>query len=161
MQISVNTPALMIVTARPVLLSLALGALLAISLYLAAYAVAQGEWLRAVALGPGFGGASVAGLIVFFRVVTLRLDRAAGTATLRRRGLFGQTEATYQLAMIAAAKVETTPARRGTQNLTGGRVVLELRADTGQIAVPLTTTFSGGSGPTQVARAITTWLSAP
>ena len=158
MRISVNTPALMIVTARPVLLSVALALLLAISLYLAARAVAQGEWLRAAALALGFGGASVAGLLVFAQEMTLRLDRAAGTATLTRRGLLRRDQATYPLAMIARATTQTAPARRGSQIVPGSRVVLTFRPEAGQPPLPLTATFTGGDGPDQVARAITAWL---
>ena len=160
MKITVNTPALMIVTARPWLLSGALLALLAISLYLAARAVAEGEWLRAVALAMGFGGASVLAFGLFAQAATLRLDRAAGKATLSRRGLLRRSEATYDLAMIDAACLETAPAPPGRRMPASARAVLRFRPGSGQAPVPILPGFSAGTGPEQAVQAITAWLEA-
>lgn len=160
MQIKVNTPERLEITAWPWALTAGLLALLAISLYLAAQAVAQGEWWRAAALALGFGGGSLTGLAVFARRMTLTLDRAAGRLTLSRRGLTAATHDAMPLDAVDRAFLDRNdnPRLMARRYPPSARAGIRFDPASGRPPLLLTAAYSTGSGPERAVRAVNAWL---
>lgn len=157
MQVTLDTPARLVLEEKPWLL----GAILIVGI-LVLLALAMGLWRESLWLGLGFGLA--AGLlaicfVIFVRRVLVIFDRAAGVLVIRSRSLTGQEERTLVLAEVTGAEVETS---RSTSSDNDGhrttsvthRPVLSTRSG----PVPLIQVYNAGSGAGIIAEAVNRWL---
>lgn len=160
MRIVQDTPNLLVIEDRPVVLGTVLGAMVVMLLGLAFLTFAAEPWL---ALGGSLGAALLGvAFAAFVRRVFVAFDRAAGSVVIRSASIFGQTEEQLPLSEIIEAMVDTTASldspgskNRNTQT---HRPVLRLKG--GRLNQPLTKVFSGGKGAAKIVDAINRWLAA-
>lgn len=156
MKLVTDTPDLLIVEDRPILLALGLivfilafvGAGLAITL--------AGEWWGLLFALFG-GGMGFVAFWAFVRRVQLVLHRPEGYAELRRRNLFGGTRVRHLLTEIDRAEIEES---RSSDSGTTYRVVLVIPAGQSAGRHPVTLAYSSGRGHHRAAEAINAWLEA-
>jgi hypothetical protein len=151
MRISIDSPDRLVITHRPVTLSLVLGLIFLLFLWVALALGQEGNWFGTTVM---LVGALVAGILggALIRRTDLILDRRAGEAHLRNATLFRTTDTRWLLSEVTGAQVQQAFSRNGTHthrpalSLSGGRVQ------------PLTPNFAHGPAPSLVAAAIDRWL---
>jgi len=106
-----NTPARLMLDARPVALAAGIGALLLILLGLGLHRMTQARWGDALGLIVFGGAMGVAALWAFVRRERVWFDRADATVTFAVTTLFGTTTARLPLPDDATARVQTRESR--------------------------------------------------
>lgn len=154
MKITADTPDLLIVEDRPILLGLGLIAFILIFVGVGVGLVLSGEsWGSIFAL---FGGGM--GLVAFWAFVRraqVVFHRPEGWVEIRRKNLFGSSRVRFDLADISRAEVATS---RGSEGGATYRVVLVI--DRGQSVGrhPVTLAYSSGASHHIVEAKINDWL---
>ena len=156
MKIVRNTPELLILEERPILLTLLL---LAFTLGLAWGAIGLwGEGERVVSVVMGLMSVVIAiVLATTFRRVRLFLDAATDTFSVRTADRHGTRTVSYPLHHLDKAMVETSNSGDGGPT---HRVAYILRSGMDVGRHPVTSYFTGGTGPRTAADAINAWLAA-
>jgi hypothetical protein len=157
MQIVEDTPDRLTMEDRPWVLGAGLAIAILLMVVIALQTVAENIWL-------GLGMTLVAALfgvafVAFVRRVIVIFDRKAAAVVIRTKSLLGQTEATYALADVRGAGIDTS-VNRSTSQGTGStthRTVLQMPAGD----VPLTEVYSGGDNAARMAEAVNRWLGTP
>lgn len=153
MKITTDTPQLLIVENRPVVLGAVLIVFILVFLWAGMAMIGSGDWIGLVFIAFGAGS----GFLAFWalvRRVQVVFDRATGTVEIRRRGLFSASRVRHKLTEIDRAVVEES---RGTDSTTF-RVALVI--GTGQSAGhhPLTKSYSNSGAHARIAQRINAWL---
>jgi hypothetical protein len=151
MRIKSETPDMLIIEDRPVVIALLLSAFVLAEVIAVFYLVAEGEWAGVAMLGLGIPLLAVA-FIVFVRRTIVFLDRPGGMVTIRVASLIGQKENSLPLAEVTGAEVQT---RRSSKGGSTHRPALRL---TGGSAQELVTVYTSGGGAGRVVGAINRWL---
>lgn len=159
MKVTTDTPDLLIVEDRPILLGLMLVLFIFVFVWIGLHLAFSGE-----PFGPLFallftlfgGGAGVAAFVVFVRRVQVVFDRPEGYVEIRRRNALGGGRVRHALAEIDRAILEKTRSSGSTT----WRVALVIEAGQSVGHHPLTFVYSNGSGHRRVADAINRWLAA-
>ena len=154
MRIKTETPELLVLEDRPLLIALLLSAFLLIDVAVVFGLARQGEWAGVGMLGLGIP-LMAAGLVFFVRRTIVFFDRAAGQVTIRVASLIGQKDDSLPLAEVTGAEVQRNPSSKGGST---ARPVLVL---TGGRKRPLLSVSTSGLGPSRAAAAINRWLGRP
>ncbi|TAG12356.1 MAG: hypothetical protein EAZ40_15805 [Rhodobacterales bacterium] len=155
MRIRVNTPDRLVITDRPIVLAVMLGAVLLAMIGFALAAAAAGAWVGAAILL--FGAAVIGGITaVFIRRSDLILDRPSGQAHLHSSTLLGKTWHSWPLAEVTGAIVQSN--HGGEDSGMTYRPALLL---SGGRAQELTPVYTSGKGAARAVAAIEGWLTDP
>lgn len=156
MKIVTDTPDLLIVEDRPVLL--ALGLIVFILAFVAAglTIVLAGEWWGALFALFG-GGMGLVAFWAFVRRVQVVFHRPEGYVELRRRNLFGGTRVRHRLDEIDRAVIEES---HSSDSGTTYRVTLVIEHGQSAGRHPVTLAYSSGRAHHRAAEAINAWLEA-
>lgn len=113
MRISIDSPDRLVITHRPVTLSVMLGLIFLLLLWVALALNQKGSWFGTVVM---LVGALVAGLLggALIRRIDLILDRRAGEAHLRNATVFRTTHTRWPLADVTGAQVQQAFSRNDT-----------------------------------------------
>ena len=156
MKVTTDTPDLLVVEDRPVLLALALTVFILVFVAVGFTVMMSGEWwgIFFALVGGGVGCAAFWG---FVRRVQVVFHRPGAYVEVRRRNIFGGSTVRHGLAEIDRAEVEES---RSSDSGSTYRVVLVV--DRGQSAGrhPVTLAFTSGGAHHRVAKAINAWLEA-
>lgn len=154
MKVTTDTPDLLIVEDRPVVLALALSLFILIFAGIGFSVTMSGNWWG-IFLALVGGGLGFAAFWAFVRRVQVVFHRPEAYVEIRRRNIFGGAQVRHALAEVSRAEVEESPSSDSGPTY---RVVLEI--DRGQSAGrhPVTLAYSSGSGHHRAAEAINGWL---
>jgi len=154
MKITTDTPDLLIVEDRPVLLGIAL-AIFILLFVGAGFAMLLDGVFAGLIFIIGGGGLGLGAFWAFVRRVQVVFHRPEVYVELRRRNLFGGSRVRHRLAEIERAEVEQSTSSDGDALW---RVVLVI--ETGQSAGrhPITLAYSNGRHHHETASAINRWL---
>ncbi len=161
MKVTTNTPALLIVEDRPVVIAVALIVFTLAFVGFGLFVLAEGEWLGALFLVLG-GGMGIACFAIFVRrvqVVFHRVDAADAAGAyveLRRRTVFGASKVRHPLSEVSHAELESSRSSDGPDT---HRVVLVISEGQSAGRHPITFAYSSGSGHQRCKEAINDWLS--
>lgn len=151
MRVKIDTPDRLVITHRPVILSVVLGGVILLQLWVALALGLDGNWFGTIVmLLAALVAAVLAGALI--RRIDLIMDRRAGEAQLLSATLLRKTHSRWPLSQVTGAQVQQAFSRNGTHthrpalSLSGGRVQ------------PLTPNFAHGADPSLVATAINRWL---
>ena len=153
MRIRTETPELLVLEDRPLLVALLLSAFLLIDAAVVVALVSQGDWAGVAMLGLGIP-LLLAGFVFFVRRTIVFLDRGTGLVTIRVASLIRQSEESLPLADVAGAEVQVNRSSKGSSTSVP---VLLLR---GGGKRPLLSVSTSGRGPGRAAAAINRWLGA-
>lgn len=154
MKITTNTPELLIIDYRPIVVAILLSGFALVFFSVGLSLLADGQWVGTLfaLFGAGMGGLF---LYQFARRVQVVFHRPEGWVELRRKNLLRHSKVRHALSEIARAEVEEGP---GSDSGATYRVVLVI--DHGQSAGrhPVTRVYSSGRGHEKAAKAINDWL---
>ncbi|MCB1331195.1 MAG: hypothetical protein KDK28_17865 [Maritimibacter sp.] len=156
MKIVTDTPDLLIVEDRPVLLALGLIGFILAFVAAGLAMVLAGEWWGLLFAIFG-GGMGFIAFWAFVRRVQVVFHRPEGYVELRRRNLFGGTRVRHALAEIDRAVIEES---QGSDSGTTYRVALVIPAGQSAGRHPVTLAYSSGRAQHRAAEAINAWLQA-
>lgn len=156
MKILSDTPDLLIVEDRPVLLALALIGFILAFVAAGLGIVLAGEWWGLL-LALGGGGMGLVAFWAFVRRVQVVFHRPEAYVELRRRNLFGGSRVRHALAEIDRAEIEES---HSSDSGTTYRIVLVIPSGQSAGRHPVTLAFSSGRGHHRAAKAINAWLGA-
>lgn len=158
MKVTTNTPDLLIVEDRPVLIAVALIVFTLTFAGFGLFVLAEGEWLGALfmVLGGGMGVACFAIFVRRVQVVFHRADAADAYVELRRRNVFGARKVRHPLDEVSHAELESSRSSDGPDT---HRVVLVISEGQSAGRHPITFAYSSGSGHQRCNEAINDWLS--
>lgn len=154
MKVTTDTPDLLIVEDRPVILAIALTAFILIFIGAGIAVVMAGEWWGLIFLLGG-GGFGFAAFWAFVRRVQVVFHRPEGYVEFRRRNIFGGSRVRHALAEVDRAEVEES---RSSDSGPTYRVVLVFERGQSAGRHPVTLAYSSGSGHQRAAEAINDWL---
>lgn len=156
MKITSDTPDLLVIDDRPILLGIGLGVFILIFVGVGLAVLLDGIWAGLIFIIVG-GGLGLGAFWAFVRRVQLVFHRPEGWVELRRRNLFGGSRVRHRLDEIDRAEIEETTSSDGGSLW---RVVLVI--DRGQSVGrhPVTLAYSNGIGHQLIAEAINRWLAA-
>jgi hypothetical protein len=154
MQVTQDTPELLVLDHVPWVLAIVLTVPLLIFAGAALALLVAGEWTGALGALAGMA-LWVLALLVFVERVQLILDRGAGTVTLRRRTLWRYRQDTFALTGLSRAEVQS---RRGSKGGRVRRAVLVFDRGEDRGTWPVTEIFSSGPGAEHTAAAVNRWL---
>lgn len=156
MKVTTDTPDLLIVDDKPIILGIALIIFILVFAGAGLAVLLSGEWFGLIFLvvGCGLGFAAFA---VFVRRVQVVFHRPEGYVEFRRRNVFGGKSERLALADVARADIEES---RSSDNGATWRVVLVVTEGRITRREPVTMAFSNGRGHHRVAAAINHWLDA-
>lgn len=149
MKVTTDTPDLLIVEDRPVILALALTAFILIFIAVGLTVMMAGEWWGIVFALVG-GGVGFAAFWGFVRRVQVVFHRPEGHVEFRRRNIFGGSRLRH-----ARAEVEES---RSSDDGPTYRVVLVIEHGQSAGRYPVTLAYLSGSAHRRVAAAINSWL---
>lgn len=153
MRIKTDTPELLVLEDRPLMVALLLSAFVLLDVAAVFGLAAQGEWAGVAMLGLGIP-LLLAGFFFFVRRTIVFFDRGAGLVTIRVATLVSQKDETLSLADVTGAEVRRNPSSKG-----GSTALPILRLRGGGSKALLSVSTSGG-GPGRAAAAINRWLGA-
>lgn len=154
MKVTTNTPDLLIVDDKPLLLGLMLIVFILVFVGAAAMIVMSGEpW--GILFGLIGGGMGFAAFAVFVRRVQVVFHRPEGYVELRRRNIFGGSRVRHGLDEIARAELEESRSDNGGLLW---RVALVIDEGPSVGRHPVTLAYTNGRGHQRVAEAINRWL---
>ena len=156
MKVTTDTPDLLIVEDRPVVIAIALIVFTLVFLGAGLLILATGEWWGLVFAGFG-GGMGLLFFAVFVRRVQVIFHRPERYAEVRRKNVFRASKVRYDLREISRAIVESS---RSSEGGTTYRVTLVIDAGESAGLHPVTFAYSSGSGHANAAHAINDWLEA-
>ncbi len=154
MKVATDTPDLLILEDRPLLVA---GILLVVLLGMVGIGIAQiaaGETVSGLAFGLLGGGFAFGGILAFVRRNQLVLDRAGGQVLMRRRSLLGYSERRFELAHLDKAVVQTS--RSGDSDTHRMALVFGRGAQVG--THPFTLVYTSGRGARRGADTVNAWL---
>lgn len=151
MRVKTDTPELLVLEDRPLLIAVFLSAFLLFDAAIVIALMAQGEWAGVAMLGLGIP-LLLAGFVFFVRRTIVFFDRSTGLVTIRVASLIGQKEESLPLADVAGADVQVNRSSKGGST---SRPVLRLRGG-GSKALLTVSTSGGGAGRAKAA--INRWL---
>ncbi|NHB75791.1 hypothetical protein [Rhodobacter calidifons] len=151
MRIRTETPALLVLEDRPLLIALLLSAFVLIDAAAVFGLARQGEWAGVAMLGLGIP-LLLAGFVFFVRRTIVFFDRSSGMVSIRVASLIGQKEDSLPLSEVIGAEVQRNPSSKGGST---ARPVLLLK---GGGRRPLLSVSTSGRGPGRAAAAINRWL---
>lgn len=151
MRIKTDTPSLLVLEDRPLLIALLLSAFVLADVVAVFALVAQGEWAGVAMLGLGVP-LLLAGFYFFVRRTIVFFDRGSGLVTIRVASLIGQKEDSLPLADVARAEVQVNRSSKGGST---SLPVLILKAGGKR---PLLSVSTSGRGPGRAVAAINRWL---
>lgn len=154
MKITTDTPELLIVEDRPVILALALVVFILIFVGTGIGLTVAGEWWGLLLALFG-GGMGFAAFWAFVRRVQVVFHRPEAYVEFRRRNIFGASRVRHALAEIDRAEIEES---HSSENGTTYRVVLVVERGQSAGRHPVTLAYSSGSGHHRAAQAINSWL---
>ena len=155
MKVTNDTPDLLIVDDKPVLLGIALILFILVFAGIGLGVTLSGEWLGLVFSLVG-GGLGLGAFAVFVRRVQVVFHRPEGYVEFRRRNLFGGRSERFALGDVARAEIEES---RSTENGPTWRVVVVIDGGHGPARrEPVTIAYSNGRGHHRAADAINRWL---
>lgn len=154
MKITTDTPDLLVVEDRPVLLGIGLIVFILIFVGIGIGLMLAGEGWGIVFALLG-GGMGLIAFWAFVRRVQVVFHRPQGWVEIRRKNLFGGSQVRHELANISRAEVETSRSSEGGATY---RVVLVI--DRGQSVGrhPVTLAYSSGTSHHIVEAQINDWL---
>ncbi|MEZ5769672.1 MAG: hypothetical protein R3D80_19975 [Paracoccaceae bacterium] len=154
MKVTTNTPDLLVVEDRPVVLALALIVFILIFVGTGIGIAMAGElWGLLFALVGG--GLGFAAFWAFVRRVQVVFHRPESYVEFRRRNLFGGSQLRHALAEIDRAEIEES---QSSDNGTTYRVVLVIEHGQSAGRHPVTLAYSSGRAHHRAAEAINAWL---
>lgn len=154
MKILTDTPDLLVVEDRPVLLALALIAFILMFVGAGLVMILAGEWWG-ILFALGGGGMGFVAFWAFVRRVQVVFHRPDGYVELRRRNLFGGSRVQHELAEIDRAVIEES---QSSDSGTTYRVALVVEHGQSAGRHPITLAYSSGRGHHRAAEAINSWL---
>lgn len=157
MKVVTDTPDLLIVEERPVLLGIALGLFILIFVGIGLVMLSQGEIWGGLAFACIGGGLGFGAFWAFVRRVQVVFHRPEAYVEFRRRNLFGGSRTRHRLDEIDRAELEESRSSEGNM-LWRVALVIERGQSVGHH--PITLAYSNGSGHRTTAEAINRWLDA-
>lgn len=154
MKIVTDTPELLIVEDRPVVLALGLIAFILVFIGAGLAITLAGEWWGLL-FALGGGGVGLVAFWAFVRRVQVVFHRPDGYVELRRRNLFGGSRVRHDLAEIDRAVIEES---HGSDSGTTYRVALVIEHGQSAGRHPITLAYSSGRAHHRAAEAINAWL---
>lgn len=155
MKVTSDTPDLLIVDDKPVLLGIGLTFFILVFVGVGLAILLSGEWMGLVPMLVG-GGLGLAAFAVFVRRVQVVFHRPEGYVEFRRRNLFGGRSERFELGDVVAAEIEESRSNEGGATW---RVVVLIDAGRGPARrEPVTLAYSNGRGHHRAAEAINRWL---
>ncbi|MEC7764461.1 MAG: hypothetical protein VX874_21335 [Pseudomonadota bacterium] len=156
MKVITNTPDLLIVEDRPVLIAIMLILFTLTFMVAGVMMVAQGIWWGLFFAGFG-GGMGLLFFTVFVRRVQVVFHRPERYVEIRRKNVFRSGKVRYDLREISRAIVESSRSSEG-----GSTYRVTLVIDEGESAGlhPVTLAYSSGPAHAQTAQKINDWLEA-
>lgn len=151
MRVKTETPELLVLEDRPLLVALLLSAFLMMDAAAVFGLAAHGEWAGVAMLGLGIP-LVLAGFVFFVRRTIVFFDRGTGMVTIRIASLIGQKEDSLPLAEVIGAEVQRNPSSKSGST---ARPVLLLQ---GGARRPLLSVSTSGRGPGRAAAAINRWI---
>jgi hypothetical protein len=153
-----DTPDRLVLEDRPLLISLAIAAMIIVTAGVALSDLMSGNWGGAVMMGLG---TALCGLAfgVFVRRTLVFLDRSTGLVTLREASLLGLTETQHPLADVTGVTIDTRKGRSrpGKHDPDTHRPCLTLTDGT---RLPLVKVYTSGPGAARAAAQVSAWLAA-
>lgn len=156
MKVTTNTPDLLIVEDRPVLLAIMLIVFTLVFLGAGLALVASGEWWGLVFAGFG-GGMGLLFFGIFVRRVQVVFHRPGRYVEVRRKNVFRSSKVRHDLGEISRAVVESSRSSEGGMTY---RVTLVIDAGQSVGLHPVTFAYSSGGGHAVAAATINDWLEA-
>lgn len=156
MKITTDTPELLIVDDKPIILGIALTVFILIFAGIGLGLMFSGEWWGLVFLVVG-GGLGLGAFWAFVRRVQVVFHRPDGYVEFRRRNIFSGSTLRFELAEISRAEIEESRSNEGGATW---RVVLVIDEGQNVGRYPITLAYSNGGGHHRAADAINDWLSA-
>lgn len=153
MKVITNTPDLLVVEDRPVLIALLLIGFILVFLAVGLGLLLAGEWLGLV-FALGGGGAGFLAFWGFVRRVQVVFHRPGAYVEFRRRNIFRGARVRHALGEINRAEVEENRSSDGATY----RVVLVVPEGQSAGRHPVTLAYSSGRSHARAAEAINTWL---
>jgi hypothetical protein len=154
-KVTTDTPDLLIVEDRPLLLGIMLILFILIFVGIGLATIFSGEPWGMIFIVIG-GGLGFAAFWAFVRRVQLVFHRPQGYVEFRRRNVFGGGKVRYELAEIDRAEVEQSQSSDSSTY----RVVLVIEKGQSTGRHPVTLAYSSGTGHHWIAQKINNWLSA-
>ena len=156
MKITTDTPDLLIVESRPVLLAIGLTLFILVFVAVGVGLMMAGEWWG-ILFALGGGGMGFLAFWGFVRRVQVVFHRPGAYVEFRRRNIFGGSTVRHNLAEIGRAEVEES---RSSDSGPTYRVALVVERGQSAGRHPLTLAYSSGSAHRRAAEAINAWLEA-
>lgn len=156
MKVTTDTPDLLIVEDRPILLALGLVVFILVFVGIGLGLTLAGEWYGILFALAG-GGAGFAAFWGFVRRVQVVFHRPEGYVEIRRRNIFGGSTVRHRLDEIDHAEIEES---RSSDSGPTYRAVLVVARGQSAGRHPVTLAYSSGSGHRRAADAINAWLEA-
>lgn len=156
MKVTTDTPDLLIVDDRPLLIGIALGLFILLFVGVGLAITLSGEPVGLIFAFIG-GGLGFGAFWAFVRRVQVVFHLPDHYVEFRRRNLFGGTNVRHDLGEIDRAEIEQT---RSSEGGTLYRVVLVIEQGQSTGRHPVTLAFSNGSSHHRIAEAINRWLDA-
>jgi hypothetical protein len=156
MKVTTDTPDLLIIEDRPIILGIALGAFILVFVGIGLGLALNGEpWgLLFALIGGGLG---LGAFWAFVRRVQVVFHRPESYVEFRRRNIFGASRVRHALGEIERAEIEESSS---SDNGTTWRVALVIEQGQSVGRHPITLAYSNGSGHHRTADAINRWLDA-
>jgi hypothetical protein len=156
MKVTTDSPELLVVENRPVLLALGLTLFILAFIAVGMAMMLAGEWwgLLVALFGGGIGFAAFWG---FVRRVQVVFHRPEAYVEVRRRDIFGGSRVRHALAEIDRAEVEESYSSDSGPTY---RVVLVVARGQSAGRHPVTQAYSSGAAHHRAAEAINSWLEA-
>ncbi len=156
MKVTTDTPDLLIVENRPVLLAIGLVGFILAWVVGGLVVAAAGEWwgILFALFGAGLGLLTFVALV---RRVQVVFHRPEGYVEFRRRSMFGGSRVRHRLDEIDRAEIEDRHMTKGDPD---HRVVLVIERGQSAGRHPVTLAYSSGSAHHRAAEAINHWLEA-
>lgn len=151
MRVKTDTPDLLVLEDRPLLVALLLSIFLLFDAAAVLALAAQGEWAGVAMLGLGIP-LLLAGFFFFVRRTIVFFDRGTGQVTIRVATLISQKDASLPLAEVRGAEVQVNRSSKG------GSTSLPVLLLTEGRKRPLLSVSTSGGGPSRAAAAINRWL---
>lgn len=154
MKVLTDTPDLLIVEDRPVLIAVLLIVFTLIFVGVGLALLMAGEWFGLL-FALGGGGAGFVAFWGFVRRVQVVFHRPERYVEFRRRNMFNDSSVRHGLEEIERAEVEETYTSEGSHAY---RVVLVVPQGQSAGRHPITVAYSSGTAHLRVAEAINSWL---
>lgn len=156
MKVTTDTPDLLIVEDKPVILGLMLIVFILVFIGIGLWLMLSGE-ISGLLFATIGGGLGFAAFFAFVRRVQVVFQRPAGYVEFRRRNLFGASRKRYALTEIDRAETEESRSAEGGSTW---RVVLVIGQGQNVGHHPITLVYTNSSGHRRTAEAINRWLDA-